>query len=137
MASIQDIADAIAARVETVPSLARRVSAFGKDVVDPPWAIVVPAPGEFITYDATIGGGVSDMQFVVKVVVGAATDRASQEALMAYLATDGSESVRDAVNGNLGGLVAFATVTTARNFGEVAWAGAVFNGVEFPVEVSL
>lgn len=135
MADITTILEAVATRVKTITSLANRASAFGKDFVDPPWAIVVPEPGEFIHFDSTLARGSDDLSVCIKVLVGAATDRVSQQNLNAYLATSGASSIKAAVDGDLGGAVHFATVRSARNYGDVEWGGAVFNGVEFAVEV--
>jgi hypothetical protein len=137
VADISAIADAIATRVRTITALTNRTSAFGKDFADPPWAIVVPSPGDFITFDSSMARGSDDLTFIIKVVVLAGDDRASQDALTTYLDTSGSGSIKAAVDGTLGGVVSFATVTAARNYGEVQWAGVQYNGCEFVVEVSL
>lgn len=136
MTDIQTVMDGIVTRIKTISALQYRASAFGKDFVDPPWAIVVPAPGEFIDFDSTMGRGSDDLHFLIKLIVGAADDRASQAALNAYLATSGSSSMKAAVDGSLGGAVSFATIRTARNYGDVEWAGVIYNGVEFTVEVT-
>lgn len=136
MADISAILDGIVTRLQTITSLQYRSSAYGKDFVDPPWAIVVPDTGLFISFDSTLGRGSDDMNFVIKVIVGAADDRANQDALTAYLDTSGASSVKAAVDGSLGGVVSFATVRSARSYGEVQWAGMIHNGVEFDVEVT-
>lgn len=137
MADISALAEAIATRVKTIATLANRASAFGKDFTDPPWAVIVPDPGEFITYDSTMAGQTHDMTFVIKVIETAAEDRAAQGRLTSYCDTDGSSSMKLAVDSNLGGLVAYAKVTTARNFGNVMWGGLEHYGCEFPVAVWL
>lgn len=137
MADISAIATAIATRVKTITALANRTSAFGKDFVDPPWAIVVPDPGEFIRFDSSMARGSDELTYLIKVLETAADDRAAQDRLTSYLDTSGSGSIKAAVDGTLGSVVSFATVTSARNFGEVVWAGMMFYGCEFVVEVSL
>ena len=134
MADISAIASAIATRVATISTLTNRASAFGKDFVDPPWAVVVPAPGD-LWREATFGGGAYDLTFLVKVLEKAAEDRASQDRLSNYMDTSGTSSIKAAVDGTLGGVVSFAVVTTAQNYGDVEYAGAQYYGVEFVVEV--
>lgn len=136
MTDIDTVLAGIVTQLGSITSLANRASAYGKDFTDPPWAIVVPEPGQFISFDSTMGRGSDDLFIVIKLIVGAADDRASQKALNAYLATSGSGSVKAAVDGNLGGAVSFATVRSARNYGDVEWAGMMFNGCEFAVEVT-
>lgn len=137
MADISAIAEAIATQVKTISTLALRTSAFGKDVGDPPWAIVVPDSGEFIRFDAAMARGADDMTFVIKIIETAAEDRASQGRLSSYCDTSGPGSIKAAVDGTLGGVVSFATVKSVRAVGEVSWAGLQYNGAEFVVEVSL
>jgi hypothetical protein len=134
MADISAIADAIVTRVKTISTLANRASAYGKDFVDPPWAIVVPAPGDFFQ-EATFGGGAYDLTFHIKLLIGAATDRSSQDQLSDYIDTSGSKSIKAAVDGTLGGVVAYATVTTAQSIGDVEYGGMTFDGCDFVVEV--
>lgn len=134
MADISAIASAIATRVATISTLTNRASAFGKDFVDPPWAIVVPAPGD-LWRETSFGGGSYDLTFLIKVLEKAADDRASQDRLTNYMDASGSSSIKAAVDGTLGATVAFATVIGPQNYGDVEWGGAQFYGVEFVVEV--
>ena len=134
MADISAIADAIATRVKTITDLQYRASAFGKDYVDPPWAVIVPAPGE-LWHESSFGGGSYDANFVIKLLIGAADDRSAQDRLSDYLDTSGSRSIKAAVDGNLGGVVSFAFISQVQNVGDVEWAGMTFYGAEFAVEV--
>lgn len=134
MTDVSAVADGIVTRIKTITALQYRASAFGKDFVDPPWAIVVPAPGDFWK-ETSFGGGSFDATFLIKLIISASTDRASQDQLSDYLDTSGSKSIKAAVDGTLGGVVAFATVTGVQDIGEVAWGGVSFNGAEFTVEV--
>lgn len=134
MADVSAVADAIVTRIKTITTLQYRASAFGKDYVDPPWAVVVPAAGDFWR-EATFGGECFDATFLIKLIVGAADDRSSQDRLSEYLDTSGAKSIKAAVDGNLGGLVSYASVTSVQGIGDIEWAGMIFNGAEFVVEV--
>lgn len=138
MADISAIADAIAVKVATISTLTNRVSAWGKDAIDPPWAIVVPDSGEFIHFDDT-QDRLDSLTFLIKVFETGGEDRASQARLTSYLDTSGSSSVKAVVDGNLGGSVgiSYARVVSARGFGEVTYAGLQYPGCEFVVEVKL
>ncbi|HEY9472993.1 MAG TPA: hypothetical protein VIS06_03970 [Mycobacteriales bacterium] len=131
---ISAVADAIVTRLKTITALQYRASAFGKDYTDPPWAVVVPAPDAFLR-EVTLGGTAFDATYVIKLIIGAATDRSSQDQLSDYIDTSGSKSIKTAVDGTLGGTVAWATVTNVSNVGDVEWGGMSFNGAEFTVEV--
>jgi hypothetical protein len=134
VADISAITDGIATRVRTITSLQYRTYAFGKDFVDPPAVVVVPAPGEFL-HETSLGGGSYDATFLIKLLIGAATDRPAQDQLSDYMDTSGASSIKTAVDGTLGGVVAYAYVSQIQSIGDVEWAGMVYDGCEFVVEV--
>ena len=106
-----------------------------------PGQVVTPAavvlPGDpAVSYDSTMARGSDDMLFIVRVLVGAAVDQASQDTLDAYLAGTGDSSIKAVIDGNLDGTVHFARVAEARNYGEYEHGGVSLLGVEFVVEVT-
>src|SRR5690242_12722615 len=113
-------------------ALAGRTYAYGKDAVDPPACIVVPAPGEFLIYDDTMGNGTSGYNLIVKILMGSQDDRTGQAALLGYLDRTGSTSIRAAIYGDqtLGGTCAFCRVASASAYNDVEWGGVVFYGAE-------
>lgn len=124
---------AIQVRLQTIDGLRVHDTAPGQVVA--PVAIVLP--GEpVITYDATMARGSDDLQVVVRLLVAQGADYASQAELDKYLAGSGAHSVKAAVDSDLDGLVSFARVAAARNYGEFDHGGTLYLGVEFVVEVT-
>lgn len=115
------ILDALGAALGTISGL--RVYDYPPDSVAVP-AAVVGYP-ESVTYDATYRRGSDQCEVPVTVLVGKASDRASRDALTPYFA-----SVKAAIDGNLGGVVADARVARADvaqiTVGAVDYVGAVF-----------
>ena len=141
MSSVAAVITALAARIVTgmgSDAIAGRVYAYGKDSMDPPAIAVVPAAGEdFIVYDETYETGVSQYTVTVKILLGTQDDRTGQAALLSYLDTTGSTSIRAAIYGDqtLGGTCSYCVVTGAGAFNDVEWAGQQFYGAELRVEV--
>jgi len=90
------------------------------------------------TYDAAFTGQADALNFKITMLVSKGSDRGGRTRLDAFLdPTPGSTtSVRTAVNGNLGGTVAFAVVTTATGYREYEISEIEkYPGVEFAVTV--
>lgn len=127
------VRSALKTRLQTISGLTVYATAPGQ--VNPPAAIILP--GEpLVSYDSTMARGSDDLQMVIRVLVAPQIDYASQDDLDVYLAGSGASSVKEAVDGNLGGTVDFARVVLARNYGDFDHNGVTYLGVEFVVEVT-
>lgn len=119
-------------------AIAGRTYAFAPDSINPPTAIVLPSPSEFVTYDRTMdAAGCDDFELVVKVIMGAADERSGQKELMSYFARSGA-SLLAAIHADptLGGVVAFSEPTRGTAYGDVEWSGVVYFGAELSVSCS-
>ena len=106
------------------------------DSINPPTAVVVPAPGDFLFYDDTYDG-TDNFAVIVKILNGTQDSTSSQSLLLGYMAKTGATSVRAAIlaDHTLGGICSYMQIPTAQNFGDVEWAGQQFLGFELPVAV--
>jgi hypothetical protein len=124
------VMNAVGVRLATIPGV--RVYDFPPDSVAIP-AAVVSYPEE-ITYDETMARGTDSCVLTVAVLVGKESDRASRDALAAYVAGTGASSVKTAVDGTLAGAVKDACVSRAV-FRPVLVGGVEYRGAIFEVEV--
>ena len=133
MAVLSDVRAALAAAVDNVPGLRATASVTGD--VSPPMAVIIPAPGTFITYDVAFEQGVADMSFEVILLVSYADERAGQLLLDGYLSATGPSSVPAAVAAArpLGGGADYAVVTDAQNYGLIPWGGVEYLGARLLV----
>lgn len=118
--------DALGVALKTIPGL--RVYDYPPDSIAPPAAVVYATA---FAYDETLARGVDRATFAIYLAVSANSDRASRDALAAYVAGTGPLSVKTAVDGTLGGVVKDARVTGGEHspisVGGVEYHGAVFN----------
>jgi hypothetical protein len=116
--------------------LAGRTYSVSPDSINPPTAVVVPAPGDFLFYDDTYNG-TDNFAAIVKILNGTQDSTSSQSLLLGYMAKTGATSVRAAIlaSPTLGGICSYMLIPTAQNFGDVEWAGQQFLGFELPVAV--
>lgn len=138
MTNILAVCDAIAVNIRAGlagDTLAGRTYSVAPDAIDPPCAVVVPAPGELVMYDDT-QDGTQSYDIVVKIMLGTQDAPASQRALMGYLAKTGATSVRAAIlrDQTLGGICSFIEVPAAQNIHNVEWAGQLQLGAELVVK---
>lgn len=112
---------AIQARLATISAFVG-THAEVPDQINVPCAVVQPAPGDFIAYDPALGDDVN-YAFYITIYAQGTDAVAGQKELDAFLAPSGSSSVRTAVNGTLGGVVASASCGNARNYRHVILAG--------------
>lgn len=128
----QGLADALA----TIDGL--NVYAFPPGQVQVPAAVIVPADGAFLSYRATMDA-THDLELTITVFVQRGQDRSQTEALDAYLADSGSQSIYAAVEASqrLGGIVDGCNVVAASNHGTFNYGEVQYLGVEFSVEVLL
>lgn len=124
------VMNAVGVRLATIAGL--RVYDYPPDSVAVP-AAVVSYPEE-ITYDETMARGCDSCILAVSVLVGVSSDRASRDALAAYLAGTGASSVKTAVDGTLAGTVKDARVGRAV-IRDVAVGGVDYRAAIFDVEV--
>lgn len=139
MSDIADVLTAFASRVKTgmgSDPLSGRTFAFVPDSMVTPWAVALPASGDFLEYDTTFDGA-DDFGLLLRVIVGAEFSRTAQAQLLAYMDRSGSTSIRAAVYGDrtLGGIVSDLKVTGWQNYGDVEWSGVVYFGAEMTVTV--
>lgn len=122
--------DALGGALDAIPGL--RVYDYPPDAVSVPAAVV--AYPDSITYDDTFQRGTDSATATITVLVGRVSDRASRDALAAYLAGTGAMSVKAAVDGTLGGVVKDARVGSASVL--TVTVGAVeYVAANFSVEV--
>lgn len=138
MTTIKAVCDAVAANIRTnlaADILAGRTFSLAPDSINPPTAIVVPAPGEFITYDDTFDG-TGNFDLLVKILNGTQDAPSSQELLLGYMAKTGPTSVRAAIlaDQTLGGIVSYLEIPFALSYHNVEWAGQLFLGFELSVK---
>ena len=139
MTTITQVLDGIAAAIRTgiaTDVLAGRTYSVSPDSINPPTAVVVPAPGDFLFYDDTYDG-TDNFAVIVKILNGTQDSTSSQSLLLGYMAKTGATSVRAAIlaDHTLGGICSYMQIPTAQNFGDVEWAGQQFLGFELPVAV--
>ena len=139
MTDIEQVLDGIASAIRTGLAsdvLAGRVFSKSPDSINPPTAVVVPGPGDFLFYDDTYNG-TDNFAAVVKILNGTQDSRTSQDLLLGYMAKAGATSVRAAIlaSPTLGGICSYMLIPTAQNYGDVEWAGQQFLGFELPVAV--
>lgn len=142
MTTIDTIADALIARIHTLGTDDYAVRAVTE------WSGPIQASGNaaaaVVEYDGNnevTMGDASDIRFKVTMLVPKVSDRTGRSRLYTFAGTaDTSGSVRSAVNGTLGGTVAFSTVTGDGGLREYAIGGgdeaaANYIGIEFAVLV--
>lgn len=121
---LNPVMDAIGARLLTINGL--RVFDFAAENISVP-AAVVALPT--ITYDVTKARGVDQATFPVHILVSRVSDRASRDKLSAYTA-----SVKNAIDGTLGGAVHAARVTGS-TMSMMQVAGVDYLAATFEIEV--
>lgn len=92
MIDLAAVLDELAARLGEIAEL--RVYGYLADSVAPPAAVVAV---DEIRYDATMGRGADGGTFLVHVLVGRSSDRAATSALSPYVAGDGPQSIKAAL----------------------------------------
>jgi len=133
-ASFSAVRAALQARVATVAGI-KKVHEFVSDsIADSPCAVVQPAPGDFLVYSEAMDDIAGYLLYVTLYVPGADAVN-GQKLLDPFLAKAGAGSVYAAVNGTLGGLVADAGISVARNYRAEQFDEARYIVVDFPVKV--
>ena len=133
MASLSDIRAGLKTNLETIPGL--RAYDIVPDKVSPPFAAIRP-DSPAISRE-TMARGVMQYRFLILVGVSRATDRAAQDALDAYLASSGTQSVWVAIESDLtlDGAASHTHVVACSDYGILDWNGVSYSGAQFEVEV--
>lgn len=131
-ATLIEIADGLEARLATIPGL--RVYDHIPDVFAPPCAFVAP---DTVEYWGAFRGGDAQHNYTITVVVGRVADRTSQKTLYAFMAYDGTSSVRAAIEADrtLGGKVQTLLVESAGNIRILQQVEQAYLAVDFSVRV--
>jgi hypothetical protein len=89
-------------------------------------------------YDSALSGQGDALTYTITVLASKLSDRAGRVKLDALCdpTTGSTTSVRTAVNGNLGGTVAFAVVRTCSGYREYEIESQAYLGVELTVQVA-
>jgi hypothetical protein len=126
---LNPVMDAIGQALLALPG--QRVFDYQSDSVAPP-AAVVALPR--VEYDNTKARGTDRAIFPVHILVSKASDRASRDALGAYIAGAGATSVKAAIDGTLAGAVHAARVMDC-DVSVFPVAGVDYLAATFQVEV--
>lgn len=102
--------------------------------VSPPCCVILPGRPA-ITYGVTLGGEVN-LNLMAMVLLSAASDTYSQQALDEYLSTSGDKSVNAAVEDDptLGGTCEYAVTTGVQQYGLIDYAGQQYMGATFMIQ---
>jgi len=120
--------DAIAAAIPDAAT--ERKYAWPQDTVSPPCAVV--GYPEDIDFDLTYGRGADTATFPVWFIVGKVVERAARNKLSEVIA--GANGIKDALDGNLGGVVQTLRVTRCRPV-TLTIGGISLLAAEFSAEV--
>lgn len=127
-----DVMDEIGDQLDTIDGL--RVYRYPPDNPAPP-AAIVSYPDTY-TYDETFGRGmdrISDLPVIV--LVGKVSDRASRDAIAAYVAGSGTKSVKAAVDTDSGTAFDYARVASVV-FDVISIAGVEYLGATFTIDIA-
>jgi hypothetical protein len=136
--NIGDVINGLVARITTSlagTAIAGRTLAYAPGSVNPPTAIVLPAPEDPIVFDATMDEQ-DEFSLQIRILMSAADERSGQEELLAYVARTGTRSIYAAVAAEptLGGACSYAVVTRVTAYGDIDWGGQSFFGAELVVQ---
>jgi hypothetical protein len=122
--------DELAARLDTVPSLAGKTYGYppAKLASTPAAIVTYPTDG---AYDATYGRGTDSMTGVVVVVVGRPTDRTARDRVGGYIAGSGPESMKGVLDADgyasCDGVRVTGWETDVYSIGDIEYLTAVFS----------
>jgi len=130
--SATQIHDALSMALTAVPGL--RVADHLPESVNPPMAIVQV---QSVTYHRAMQGGLSEWQYLVAVVSGRMGDRSAQRMLDGWMAYDGSQSIRAAleVDQTLNGVCQSLLVADMVSVRPLSQGDAEYLSCEFNVTV--
>jgi hypothetical protein len=121
------------------PGKAIRASADMLGSVNPPQAVITPAPGASWQQQTTdpVPSGVYSLR--VTVLAGIGDNKSADDLLGAYLSTSGRASLLAAISADpsLGGACDWAVVRSVSGYGWIDWAGVTYLGANIIVEVGV
>jgi len=135
MSTIAAIRDAIGAALAPI---GLEIHTYTRGTVNPPAAVILPAPGTFLEYHQTLDSAEGLLYHMrVVLLVAFADAETGTDALDAYLEPSGPQSVSAAIEADptLGGAVSFAVPETAGRYGTLAYGGMDYLGCELIVAV--
>lgn len=129
---ISDLRDGIAKNLKTIPGL--RVVATLPDQVNPPLAMIGL---DRINYQKAMHRGLTEYTFKITVVVGRQSERNAQALLDQYVASDGTNSILDALETDrtLGGVAADSFMNSLDAYGSVVIGEVNYLSAEFTLQV--
>lgn len=124
--------DALGVKLATIVGL--RVHDYPPDAIVPPSAVI--SYPDAVEYDRTYAGGCDSAVFTVHVIVGAASARASRDAIALYVGRAGSVSIKTVLEADptLGGAVKSLRVERV-TIETMTIGGAEYLGAAYDVEV--
>lgn len=130
--TISQVSDGLAARLATITGL--RTASVIPDNPNPPVAVVQI---NNVSYDTAFKGGLTTYSYIVSVIVGRVTERQAQDRLDAFSSTSGTQSVKEAIEGDksLGGIVADTRVVEMTGVSAVLLGEATYLAANFAVTV--
>ena len=130
--SATQIHDALSMALAAVPGL--RVADHLPEQVNPPMAIIQV---QSVTYHRAMQGGLSEWQYLVAVVSGRMGDRSAQRLLDGWMAYDGSQSIRAAIEADptLNGICQTLLVADMVSVRPLSQGDAEYLSCEFNVTV--
>ena len=130
--AISEMRDALATNLATIPGLRT-----APELIDNPSPPVALVSLESIEYDQAYQRGLTLYTFTVIVIVGRAAERTAQRKLDDYLANDGEQSVKVAVESDrtLSGYAQDLRVVSAGSIGSIQVNDQTYLAAEFTVTV--
>jgi hypothetical protein len=130
--SATQIHDALSMALAAVPGL--RVADHLPEGINPPMAIIQV---QSVTYHRAMQGGLSEWQYLVAVVSGRMGDRSAQRLLDGWMAYDGSQSIRAAIEADptLNGICQTLLVADMVSVRPLSQGDAEYLSCEFNVTV--
>jgi hypothetical protein len=130
--TVKALRDGLAVNLKTIPGL--RVVPILPEQVNPPLAMINL---DKINYQKSFHRGLTEYLFKITLVVGRASERAAQNSLDQYVASDGTYSVLNALENDrtLGGVAADSTMVSLDAYGSVVIGETTYLSAEFSVQV--
>jgi len=137
MATISQVRAGIRTRLLTIAAFDGKVYEKMRGDITPPAAIVLPAPGTFLVYRTSTGS--DDLQLNVRVFASHAHEDTGQDVLDAFIDRTGASSVYAAIDADptLGGIVDYAVVTGATDYGSLTVGALELFGCDFVIDVAM
>lgn len=127
-----EVREGLAANLRTIQGL--RVSEYLPEQINAPMAVINL---ERLEYLGAFQGGLRTYSFIVMLIAGRMGERSAQRQLDAFMAWDGDQSVRQAVEADtsLGGAAQTCKVEAARGVRMLDFGDATYLVVDFEIEV--